>query len=220
MMDENFWNTCWETQEIGFHMPEVNPVLLEFWSQLAIPSGEKVLVPLCGKSLDLKWLMEQGQHVVGVELSKLAVEAFFSEQSISPQVESKNGLQLYTSDQLALWCGNIFSFPESELESIQAVYDRGALVALPFGMRKSYMEKLLNGLSGSESWLLVTFEYDESLMQGPPFSIPKSEVQQYFEGYEVCLVDKKEMIHSVPKAKKLGLSSIVQCVYVIAQKNK
>jgi len=214
-MDEKFWTACWETQEIGFHLPEVNPVLLAFWSQLSLDSSAKVLVPLCGKSLDLKWLVQQGCHVVGVELSQLAVDAFFSEQSIQPDVQTKEEFQLYTSKQLEVWCGNIFDIPDAQLETIQAVYDRGALVALPPDIRKTYMQKLLQGLQNKARWLLVTFEYNESLMQGPPFSVSQNEVQEYFRGYDIRLVNKKEMIETMPKAQNQRLNSIHQCVYVI-----
>ena len=130
-MDETFWHTCWEKQEIGFHLPEVNPALFAFWDQLHIDLGANILIPLCGKSLDLAWLLEKGFHVVGVELSQLAVDAFVAEHSIQVDVEAKDKFRLYASKQLELWCGNIFDFPEVKLESIQAVYDRGALVALP-----------------------------------------------------------------------------------------
>ena len=214
-MDEKFWTACWETQEIGFHLPEVNPVLLAFWSQLSLDSSAKVLVPLCGKSLDLKWLVQQGCHVVGVELSQLAVDAFFSEQSIQPDIQTNDKFQLYASKQLKIWCGDIFDFPDTQLEMIQAVYDRGALVALPADMRKAYMQKLLQGLPNKARWLLVTFEYDESFMQGPPFSVSQNEVQMYFEGYDIRQVNKKEMIETMPKAQNLGLNSIHQCVYMI-----
>ena len=214
-MDEKFWSACWETQEIGFHLPEVNPVLHAFWSQLSLDSSAKVLVPLCGKSLDLKWLAQQGCQVVGVELSQLAVDAFFSEQSIQPDIQTKEEFQLYTSKQLEVWCGNIFDFPDAQLETIQAVYDRGALVALPPDIRKAYMQKLLQGLPNKARWLLVTFEYNESLMQGPPFSVSKNEVQEYFEGYNIRLVNRKEMIETMPKAQNQGLNSIHQCVYMI-----
>lgn len=214
-MDERFWKACWETQEIGFHLSEVNPVLHAFWNQLSLDSSATVLVPLCGKSLDLKWLAQQGFDVVGVELSQLAVDAFFSEQSIHADIQTKDKFQLYTSKQLALWCGNIFDFPEAQLETIQAVYDRGALVALPPDIRKAYMRKLLQGLPNKARWLLVTFEYDESLMQGPPFSVSQNEVQKYFEGYDIRLVNKKEMIAIMPKAQSLGLKSIHQCVYMV-----
>jgi len=214
-MDEKFWTACWETQEIGFHLPEVNPVLLAFWSQLSLDSSAKVLVPLCGKSLDLKWLVQQGCHVVGVELSQLAVDTFFSEQSIQPDIQTKEEFQLYTSKQLEVWCGNIFDIPDAQLETIQAVYDRGALVALPPDIRKTYMQKLLQGLQNKARWLLVTFEYNESLMQGPPFSVSQNEVQEYFRGYDIRLVNKKEMIETMPKAQNQRLNSIHQCVYVI-----
>jgi len=214
-MDERFWSRCWETQEIGFHLPEVNPALHAFWNQLSLDSSAKVLLPLCGKSLDLKWLAQQGCHVVGVELSQLAVDAFFSEQSIQPDRQANDKFQLYTSNQLEIWCGDIFDFPDSQLEMIQAVYDRAALVALPSDMRKAYIQKLLEGLPNKTRWLLVTLEYDENLMHGPPFSVSQNEVQEYFEGYDIRLVNKKEMIEVMPKAQSLGLKSIQQCVYVI-----
>lgn len=214
-MDERFWNACWETQEIGFHLREVNSVLLEFWSELSLDLNAKVLVPLCGKSLDLKWLAQQGSYVVGVELSPLAVNAFFSEQSIQHDIQTKEEFQLYTSKQLEVWCGNIFDFPDAQLGTIQAVYDRGALVALPLDIRKAYMQKLLQGLPNKARWLLVTFEYDESLMQGPPFSVSQNEVREYFEGCGIRLVDRKEMIEVMPKAQNLGLKSIHQCVYIV-----
>ena len=214
-MDEEFWKRCWEQDEIGFHLNKVNPVLPKYWNQLPHTSGSNVFVPLCGKSLDLIWLMKQGFYVVGVELSKLAVDAFFMEQAIKPIIQNKDEFQHYKSNQLALWCGSLFDLSGSHLENIQAVYDRGSLVALPLKMRRRYMDKLLNALPRSASWLLITFEYDENIMQGPPFNVNQSEVLGYFDGYDVRLVGEEEMIGSMPKAQSMGLGSIRQCVYVI-----
>ena len=214
-MDEKFWKECWEQDEIGFHLNEVNPVLSQYWNQLPLKSGSGVFVPLCGKSLDLIWLLKQDFHVVGVELSKIAVDAFFLEQAIKPIIQKRDKFQCYQSNQLALFCGSLFDLSEPHLENIQAVYDRASLVALPLEMRQRYMDKLLKALPRSASWLLVTFEYDENIMQGPPFSVSQSEVRGYFEGYDVRLVGEDEMIGSMPKAQKMGLGSIRQCVYVM-----
>lgn len=77
-MNEAFWHERWARNEIGFHLGEVNPYLLRHWPSLALPNGARVLVPLCGKSLDMAWLVEQGFTVVGVELSEKAVRAFLT----------------------------------------------------------------------------------------------------------------------------------------------
>ena len=48
-----------------------------------VPDGTcSVFVPLCGKSLDMVWLLEQGFSVTGCEISELAVQQFFTENSI------------------------------------------------------------------------------------------------------------------------------------------
>ncbi len=84
-MDAEFWKQRWENNQTGFHLDEVNPFLPRFWSQLHLPEKGKVFVPLCGKSLDLLWLREQGHDVCGVELSPLAVQQFFAEQGLQPK---------------------------------------------------------------------------------------------------------------------------------------
>ena len=78
-MHAEFWQARWARSEIGFHLSEVNPYLQRYWPALGLPEGARVLVPLCGKSLDLAWLVGQGYQVVGVELAPRAVEDFFTE---------------------------------------------------------------------------------------------------------------------------------------------
>ena len=60
-MDEAFWQRRWARNEIGFHLNEVNPYLRRHWPSLKLAQGARVLVPLCGKSLDMAWLADQVQ---------------------------------------------------------------------------------------------------------------------------------------------------------------
>jgi len=180
-MEKPFWLERWEAGEIGFHQKEVHPALLKYFSKK--PPG-KIWVPLCGKSLDLLWLSDQGHHVMGTECSELACRSFFEEAGIKFKIEKHGGHEVYRSSQIEIWCGDHFDFPLERLEGLTGVYDRAALVALPTEMRKSYAEKLLAGMSRVTSeefkMLLITFEYDQSQVQGPPFSVESLEVQKLF----------------------------------------
>jgi len=107
-MQPEFWHKKWESNQIGFHQPEVNPYLQRHWPDLAIPAQARVLVPLCGKSLDLLWLAGRGHRVLGVELSEKAVEDFFREQQLQPQVSEQGDFKVYRADAIELWCGDFF----------------------------------------------------------------------------------------------------------------
>lgn len=133
MRDPEFWHNKWAANQIGFHLEDVNPLLIRFWSDLAPKRSEKVLVPLCGKSEDLIWLANQHDSVQGVELSQIAVRSFFAEHFYTPTVTRLNAQhELYQFDELTLFTGDFFTAP---VESVDLVYDRAALVALPEEMR-------------------------------------------------------------------------------------
>ena len=86
-MDADFWHARWQENRIGFHLPETHHLLVRYWPVLQTVPGERILVPLCGKSLDMLWLLEQGCRVTGIEISRIAVEAFFAENRIEPVIE-------------------------------------------------------------------------------------------------------------------------------------
>ena len=85
-MNPEFWQARWQDKRIGFNQPKVNPLLVKYFSVLDLPVGSRVFAPLCGKSIDMRWLLEQGYDVVGVELVESAVEEFFAEQNISATI--------------------------------------------------------------------------------------------------------------------------------------
>jgi len=185
-MNPEFWQSRWQEGRIGFHKSEFNPLLIKYFNHLNLPAGSRVLVPLCGKSIDMVWLAAQGYEVVGVELVESAVQEFFVEQNISPTIHqhADNPAIKYYQGQLAeqtitLWVADIFALKAADIGDIDAIYDRAALIALPTDMRPKYSEQVIK-LSTNTPQLLLTLNYDQNEWAGPPFSISNEQVQQYY----------------------------------------
>lgn len=178
-MEPEFWHERWQHNEIGFHAAEANPLLVEHCGALSLDAGDRVFVPLCGKTLDIHWLLSQGYRVAGAELSEKAVQALFTEMGVIPEISERGALQLYRSDAVDIFVGDIFQLMASELGKVQATYDRAALVALPAPMRERYAAHLRD-LTATAPQLLLCFEYDQREMEGPPFSISDEEVAQHY----------------------------------------
>lgn len=180
-MHHTFWHDKWEKGEIGFHQSDINPMLKRFAEQAGMSEPCRVFVPLCGKTQDMTWLLERGCEVVGVELSKLAVEQYFESLGVTPYVEEIGKLTRYSTTDLTIYCGDLFALMPEQLGDIDAVYDRAALVALPPEMRQQYCQRIAV-LAPEAKQILITFEYDQAVHAGPPFSVPAEEVQQYYAG--------------------------------------
>ncbi|MDK9425868.1 thiopurine S-methyltransferase [Vibrio parahaemolyticus] len=213
MRDQEFWHSKWASNQIGFHLEDVNPLLPAYWHHANPKREDKVLVPLCGKSEDLVWLATKHDSVEGVELSQIAVRSFFAEHFYTPTVTPISGMhELYQFDELSIYTGDFFTAPVSQAD---IVYDRAALVALPQDMREEYVARLKLLLNPGGRILLVTLNYPQEEMAGPPFSVPLEEIQQLFAGYKVtCLnVDQADEHH--PKIAKKGLSRFSEEAYLI-----
>ena len=189
-MDPEFWHQKWKNKEIGFHQEVYTPELVEFFSQLNCPPKGQVLVPLCGKSKDLFWLYQKGYQVFGVELSELAVMEFFQENDLIYQITEKPHHKCFHTpdDRLKIYCGDLFDFEKDcEPNDIMAIFDRASIVALPQDLRLQYA-KLLRKIAPQASSLLLTFEYPQEKMQGPPFSVMESEIHQLFSDKEIKIL--------------------------------
>lgn len=220
-MEPDFWHERWQQNQIGFHQGQVNPYLQQHWKDLGVPTPARILVPLCGKSLDLLWLREQGYRVEGVELSELAIRAFFEENAIEASSSRVGDFQVWESDGLRLWCGDFFRLKSGMLGPVDAVYDRAALIALPAPMRRQYVEHLQT-LIGLVPHLLVTLEYPQDRMSGPPFSVDAEEVRdlfaQHFNGVEPRA--RHDVLGESLNLKARGLDRLDECVYLLQVRNK
>ncbi|MFM9383315.1 thiopurine S-methyltransferase [Pseudomonas sp. UV AK001] len=213
-MQPEFWHKKWESNQIGFHQPEVNPYLQRYWPGLAIPAQARVLVPLCGKSLDLQWLAGQGHRVLGVELSQRAVEDYFREQQLQPQISEVGGFKAYRAGAIELWCGDFFALSASDVADCTALYDRAALIALPVPMRDRYAAHLLNILPVGVRGLLITLDYDQQQMPGPPFAVEDAEVQRLFGGnWQVQALEEQDVLSESGKFLQAGVTRLEERVY-------
>ena len=113
-MEKTYWLDRWERDDIGFHQTDVNAYLSDYWSELKLTHGSKVFVPLCGKSRDMLWLNQQGHTVLGVELSKFAVQAFFTENEYTPQHETNDKFDVFSVDDLSILCGNFLDLDKNK----------------------------------------------------------------------------------------------------------
>lgn len=213
-MDANFWLERWQDGRTHFHQKRVTPPLAKFWSTLGLPATSKILVPLCGKSLDMLWLAELGHQVLGVELSSLAVEQFFEENALVPTVREADGGRYYTSGQIEIYCGDIFDLGEHVFKACTGAYDRAALVALPLEMRARYVNHVYGQLPDDYRGLLITLDYDQSQMDGPPFSVSDSEVQTiYGDHSRATLLDRRDILDKEPKFLANGVTELDTLVY-------
>jgi len=213
-VEREFWLDRWQKQEIGFHQPTVNPWLRKCWPDLGLPEGAGVFVPLCGKSLDLCWLAEQGHQVFGVELAETAVRAFYEEAAHSCPVDRLRHLLRFQGGRVTIYCGDVMDLTVLHLPGVQAVYDRGALVALPPRMRVNYADHLLRIVPEGCRLLLLTLEYDQAQVPGPPHSVPEAEVRALFEPR--CDIDaacRTTTRTLPPKFADAGIDEVTEVVY-------
>ena len=188
-MNPEFWQTRWQEKRIGFNQSEVNPSLIKYFSDLKLPTGSRVLVPLCGKSIDMVWLAAQGSGVVGVELVESAVREFFAGNNISYTIKAHSehsNVKCYqgslSGQTIELWVANIFMLVTNDIGRVDAVYDRAALIAMPTELRPQYSQQVID-LSQNAPQLLLTLNYDQNEWAGPPFSISHEQIQQYYSAH-------------------------------------
>lgn len=219
-MDPDFWLERWAKRETGFHQQHTNEYLQKYWSQLAVPEGTTVFVPLCGKSLDMLWLHHQGYSVLGVELARTAVSDFFKEWRTDAQVTSQGTFEQWSAGGargITVLCGDFFELDPPLTAHIGAVFDRAALIALPPQMRRSYARKLLEISPAQIPMLLITLDYQQDEMSGPPFAVSDEEVQELFAMSRVERLDEADVSASAENARfrQRGVSRIVERVYRI-----
>jgi thiopurine S-methyltransferase len=192
-MDPSFWHQRWEKKEIAFHESKVNPLLVKHFHELSIAKGRRIFVPLCRKTLDISWLLSRGYRVAGAELSQLAVEQLFMELGVQPEIATVGKVEQWSANNLDIFVGDIFTVSRLMLGQVDAVYDRAALVAFPEEMRSRYAAHLMETTSKAPQ-LLICYDYDQSLMEGPPFAVSNEEVYRHYAAtYKLTLVAGTEV---------------------------
>ena len=187
-MDAGFWHQRWENNETAWQESKANPLLVTYFKELSIAKGRRVFVPLCGKTLDISWLLSHGYHVAGAELSQIAIEQLFMNLGVQPEISEVGEVDLWSAKNLDIFVGDIFALSRKSLGPVDAIYDRAALVAFPQDMRNRYTAHLTE-MTAKAPQLLICYDYDQSLMEGPPFSISHEEVHRHYRAdYDVTLI--------------------------------
>ena len=211
-MNRDFWLSRWNENQIGFHRKGINPLLERFWPHLERKAA-KTLVPLCGKSEDLRWLAEQGHDVVGVELSLVAAKAFAAEQDVVFTETHEPPFTVLRGSKITYYVGDFFEFSREREGVFPLFYDRAALIALPPEMRPTYVSNLTSLTEPRAEGLLITLEYDPSQMHGPPFAVPEGEVHRLFSTFDCRKLLESDCLDDEPRFKARGLTSLKEVVY-------
>lgn len=215
-MDPGFWQARWQEGRIGFHQERPTPLMLAHWPPLRVAPGARVLVPLCGKSLDMPWLAGQGFHVLGVELSPLAVRQFFEEHALEPDVTSSPMGEHFRAGPIEIVCGDVFALDDATLAGCDAVYDRAALIALPPALRERYARELYARLPTGCRGLVVTLEYPQNEKAGPPFSVDEGEVRDlYGREWAIGLLERHDILDAQPAFAAEGVTRLRTAAYRI-----
>jgi thiopurine S-methyltransferase len=215
-MDPAFWHERWQNKETAFHQNAVNELLLRYWQRLGLKAGSAVFVPLCGKSVDMEWLAAQGHRIIGAELSQIAIDEFLAERGLTPAVATRAGFTVKTAGPFELWCGDFFDLPVSALAEVAGVYDRASLVAFPAAMQGRYAAKLKELTPATAPLLLVTLDYDQDEMTGPPFATPQRQVLSLFaDCYAIEELARQSALERNPRLRDRGLTSLKECAYLL-----
>lgn len=189
-MQADFWHKKWQDNKIGFHESAPNSLLTANFAKLNLAKASRIFLPLCGKTLDIAWLLSNEYQVVGAELSPMAIEQLFDQLKLEPHITTIGKLQHYSATNIDIFVGDIFDLTNKMVGTIDAIYDRAALVALPETTRRHYTQHMIE-ISNNAPQLLICYEYDQSLRQGPPFSVSGKEIKSHYaQNYDIHLLEK------------------------------
>ena len=213
-MEPHFWHARWRSGQIGFHQSAVDRHLQKYWPRLHIAGHGRIFVPLCGKSLDLLWLLEQEYSVAGVELSALALESFCMEHGIPARRRMLDRFDVYEAAGLALYRGDFYDLSRTILGSFAAVYDRAALISWKPELRARYVAHMTALTTPGTQTLLIAMEYPQAQMPGPPFCVAADEVERLYAGnHSIEVLAKDDVLADEPRLRARGLTDLHEVCY-------
>lgn len=213
-MDADYWLQRWKEGSTGWHRDAVMPLLQQHWPALDIPSGTQVLVPLCGKTLDMLWLADQGLQVLGVELSSFAIEQFCADNDLDPVLEQTEDGPCYHAGNIRIIQNNVLDLSSATLATCGAFYDRAAVIAQTDKQRTDYAARVFARLPGHCRGLMITLDYPQHEMSGPPFSVDQAELQKLFgHQWQIRQLERRDILDSQPGFGEAGVTALHTAVY-------
>ena len=220
-MHPDQWLDRWKQNRIGFHESTVNPYLCRYLPEFKLNQGDTIFLPLCGKTHDIAWLAQQGFQVVGVELSEIAIESFFSEHNLQYQEFESERFMLRKSGNISLIQGDYFDLQREDLSACKMVYDRASLIAIDEASRSRYCAQMQSIIPQATDQLLIALVYDQSQMKGPPFAVSMSEVSRYYASeYSLNVLEQNDVLDERPRWREQGLTALIETVYRLEGKKK
>ena len=217
-MKPEFWHDRWRTGQLGFHQSTVDRSLTAYWPGFKLAAASRVLVPLCGKTLDLLWLRDRGHFVAGVELSAVALETFCMENGIPARRRVLRDFDVYEAERLRLFRGDFFALTPELLGDVAAVYDRAALISWPPALRESYVAHMAALTRPGTQTLLITLEYNQAQMSGPPFTVSADEVTRlYATHHEIRRLGGEDILANEPRLRSRGLTGLHEVCYQLTR---
>lgn len=250
-MESQFWQEKWSQPKRGWSQVRVNSRLIHHWPALNLGRDAAVLVPLCGDSVDIDWLIAGGNRVTGSELVEAGLEQWFRRHALTWTRETlgdsatrktvvrlqpetaERYVELSDDDRNAsardatlvqhmpeFLCADFFDLRAEDFSlPMAAVYDRAALIALPKEMRQHYVDHLATLLETGAQILLITLNYAQEEMKGPPFSVSDQEVESlYTPGFDIKKLSGSEGPDIVGNLAERGLSNAAESVFLMTRK--
>lgn len=227
-MQHDFWIERWKKGETGFHQEQLNSYLAYFYGDKGVPLEKrqslKVFVPLCGKSVDMLWLAQNGYEVLGIECSEIAVKDFFDGQNLEYQLDESGSFVRYISNakkgqsRIEILQGDFFNLKPTDLEGVTDIYDRASMIALPEEMRLDYFKKMMELQVEGMRTLLITLTYPQLEMNGPPFSVTEIELDKlYGEKFKIDKLLGKDILVDEPRFQQRGLTALYETAYKLTK---
>lgn len=224
-MEAEYWLQRWRDGRTGWHRDAVMPLLEQHWPALDVARGSRVLVPLCGKTLDMLWLAQQGLRVLGVDVSPIAIESFLADNHLHAHTRSADDGTHYDisnapdGGSIELINGDVFAVDPATLADCTAFYDRAATIALPAAMRERLAAEVYAKLPGGARGLLIVLDYPAEQMQGPPFSVDAEEIERlYAHDWEIELLDRRDILASQPSFSEGGVTALHTTVHAFTRR--
>jgi thiopurine S-methyltransferase len=207
-VEQRFWAERWAEGATAFHRAVVSPAL-ERYARSLFPSGSKVLVPLCGKSLDLAWLAAQGFDVHGVEYVEQAARAFFAERGVEP----RHAGDTWSVSGIAIQCGDFLTV---DLPGpFGGIWDRAAMIAVSVADRPAYVRRMRGLVEQGAVLLLESFTYESDTFAGPPFPLSHADVRASYAGFQIEMLDEEDVLRTEPKWRERGARSATDTTWAI-----
>lgn len=219
VMDNEYWLQRWREGRTGWHHDDVMPLLAQHWPSLNVPRDTRVLVPLCGKSVDMLWLSQQGLRVLGADVSPIAIESFLAENHLHARTRSTaEGTHYEVTNapggDIEIVNGDVFALPPALIAQCRAFYDRAALIAMPAPTRARFARDIYTHLPVGSRGLLITLDYPEGQMQGPPFSVDEAEILRLFDAqWKMERLERRDILATQPSFSEQGVTALHTTVH-------